>query len=326
MLSIGNITISNPLVLAPMSGISDLPFRRIARAFGCELAFTEMVNATSLGNKDKNTLRMLCTSPDDRPLIVQLLGGREDSIKRALNILSRYPFDIMDFNAACPVRKVVAKGRGAGLLREPARLESILRVVVANASAPVTVKIRSGWDESSINAVELALRAEDAGVNGLFIHGRTRGQGYGGTVDYDIIRKVKESLSVPVIASGDALTPVLIKKLFDNTGCDGVAIARGALGNPWIFPHAAKHLNNEAVPAGPDLREITHMMKAHLDMNIDYHGERLGVVRFRKFFGWYTKTMPVKKLKIMAFSACTREDMLLLIDEIESASSLPRNQ
>lgn len=321
MLSIGNITIHYPLVLAPMSGISDVPFRRITRSFGCELAFTEMLSATSLINRSKNTLRMLSTSADDRPLIVQLLGGREDIIKRALDILSRYSFDIMDFNAACPVSKVVAKGRGAGLLREPAKLESILRVIVANACAPVTVKIRSGWDEASINAVDLALRAEDAGVSGLFIHGRTRRQGYSGTVDYDIIRKVKESLKIPVIASGDALTPALIKKLFDNTGCNGVAIARGALGNPWIFRGAAKHLNNETVPSGPDVHEITHIMKTHLDMNIAYHGERLGIVRFRQFFGWYTRAMPVKELKVRAFYAHTREDMSRLIDEIEPLSS-----
>jgi tRNA-dihydrouridine synthase B len=300
-----------------MSGISDLPFRRITRSFGCELAFTEMLSASSLANKNKSTLRMLSSSADDRPLVVQLLGGREDIIRRALDILSGYSFDIIDFNAACPVSKVVAKGSGAGLLREPAKLESILRVIVANACVPVTVKIRSGWDEASVNAVDLALRAEDAGVSGLFIHGRTRRQGYSGTVDYDIIRQVKEALKVPVIASGDALTPALIKKLFDNTGCDGVAIARGALGNPWIFPGTVKHLDNEVVPPGPDVREITHIMKTHLDMNISHHGETRGIIRFRPFFGWYTRTMPVKELKVRAFYAHTREDMSRLIDKIE---------
>lgn len=318
MLSIGNITIHHPLVLAPMSGISDLPFRLLTRSFGCELAFTEMLSATSLADKNKNTLSMLSTSADDRPLIVQLLGGKEDIIKRALDILSRYSFDILDFNAACPVSKVVAKGRGAGLLREPEKFEKLLRVIVTNTRAPVTVKIRSGWDEASVNAVDLALRAEDAGVIGLFIHGRTRRQGYSGTVDYDIIRKVKESLKIPVIASGDALTPALIKKLFDNTGCDGVAIARGALGNPWIFRGAAEHLNNETQTSGPDVHEITQTMKAHLDMNIAYHSEKLGVVRFRKFFGWYTKEMPASELKVRACYAQTREDMSRLIDEIDT--------
>lgn len=320
MLSIGNVSINHPLLLAPMAGISDLPFRLLARSFGCELASTEMLSATSLANRSQNTLKMLSTSADDRPLIAQLLGGREEVIRKAIDVLAGYPFDILDFNAACPVSKVVSKGRGAGLLREPEKFEKILRLITVNAHAPVTVKIRSGWDESSVNAVELALRAQDAGVSGLFIHGRTRRQGYSGTVDYEIIRKVKEALKIPVIASGDALSPALIKKMFDNTGCDGVIIARGALGNPWIFRGAAEQLNNTAVSSGPDVHEITRTMKAHLDMNIAYHSEKYGVVRFRKFFGWYTKGIAVMELKVKAFRAQTREEMMRLIDGIAPLS------
>lgn len=321
MFSIGNVTIGSPLLLAPMSGISDRPFRLITRSFGCELAFTEMISATSLANESKNTLKMLSTSADDRPLGVQILGGSADIIKRALDVLSRYSFDIIDFNAACPVSKVVSKGKGAGLLREPAKLEKFLRVIVEHSSAPVTVKIRSGWDEASINAAELAIRAQDAGVSGLFIHGRTRRQGYSGTVDYDVIRKVKESLKIPVIASGDALSPALIRKLFDTTGCDGVAIARGALGNPWIFRRAVEYLNGVPAPSGPDVYEITQTMKAHLDLNIAYHGEDTGVIRFRKFFGWYTKGMAVKDLKVRAFHARTRYEMSRLIDGLRALTS-----
>lgn len=321
MFSIGKVAVDCPLILAPMAGISDLPFRLINRSFGCGLAFTEMISATSIANGSRQALRMLSTSPDDRPLGVQILGGGEDIIKRTLDSLSAYAFDMIDFNAACPVSKVVSKGKGAGLLREPLKLQKLLKVIVENTSTPVTVKMRSGWDKDSVNAVDLALRAEDAGVDAIFIHGRTRQQGYRGTVDYDIIREVKRSVGIPVIASGDALSPVLISKLFDSTGCDAVAVARGALGNPWIFRRALEHLNGVTEPAGPDVPEIRLTMKRHLDSSIAFHGESTAVMRFRKFFGWYTKGLAVKELKVKAFRAQTRQEMSLLIDRIEA--SLP---
>lgn len=320
MLSIGNVCIRYPILLSPMAGITDLPFRLITRSFGCELAFTEMVSATSLAARGKNTLKMLTASPDDRPVGVQLLGGDEDIIRKALEILSSYPFDIVDFNAACPVSKVVSKGKGAGLLKEPGKFQGLLRVIVANSSVPVTVKIRSGWDENSVNAVDLAMRAQDAGVSALFIHGRTRRQGYSGTVDYDIIGKVKRSVRIPVVASGDALTPSIIWKLFTGTGCDGVAIARGALGNPWIFRSTIDFLNGSSTGSRPVVDEIMRVMKAHLDLNVGYYGERAGVMRFRKFFGWYTKGMAIKELKAKAFRAGTSEGMSKLIAEIKKAA------
>jgi len=298
-----------------MAGISDLPFRLLNRSFGCGLAFTGMVSASSLVHKSKNTSKMLSTTADDRPLGLQILGGDPEIIRRALEMISEYAFDIIDFNAACPVKKVVSRGEGAGLLREPAKLQKLLKGIVENTRVPVTVKIRSGWDEPSVNAVEMALRAEDAGVNGLFIHGRTKIQGYGGRVDYSIIREVKKSLEIPVIASGDALTPGLVKKLFDETGCDGVAVARGALGNPWIFRETAEHLKGGTVPRRPDGYEIAQTMKKHLALNVAFHGEKTGVMLFRKFFPWYTRRMAVKELKDRALRAGTLDEMLRLIDE-----------
>lgn len=318
MLSIGNITVVSPLVLAPMSGISDLPFRLINRSFGCGLAFTEMISANSLVRKNKNTLKMLSSNMDERPLGIQIVGSDPEIIKRALNIIiSGNAFDIIDFNAACPVNKVVSKMEGAGLLREPVKLQNIMKVIVENTVLPVTVKIRSGWDETSVNAVDIALRAQDAGVSGLFIHGRTRMQGYRGAVDYNVIRKVKEALRIPVIASGDALTPSLIRKLFDETGCDGVAIARGALGNPWIFRETVGYLQSGTAPCRPDVFEITRIMKEHLALIIEFHGEKNGVILFRKFFSWYMRGMAVKELKSRAFHAVVCNDMLRLIDEAE---------
>jgi tRNA-dihydrouridine synthase B len=320
-LSIGKIKLNPPLLLAPMSGISDLPFRRINRSFGCRLAFTEMISASALSFKSNNTLKMLSTSADDRPLGIQLLGENIEAIKRSLDNISEYAFDIIDFNAACPVSKVASHGKGAWLLREPEKLHKILKLIVENTDVPVTVKIRSGWNASSVNAVDVALRAQDAGISGLFIHGRTKMQGFRGTVDYNIIREVKQALDIPVIASGDALTPVLIKKLFDNTGCDGVAIARGALGNPWIFRETAEYLKSGTIPLRPDAYEIAQTMKKHLVLNIAFCGEKYGVIRFRKFFAWYTKGLAVKKLKGMAFRADTGDNMLLLIDEVQSLSA-----
>lgn len=299
-----------------MSGISDLPFRLINRSLGCGLAFTEMISANSLIHKSSNTLKMLSSDVNDRPLGVQVLGGSADVVKRAIDILSEYSFDVMDFNAACPVSKVVSKGEGAGMLKDPAGLQRILRTIVEHSGVPVTVKIRSGWDETFVNAVDIALRAQDAGVKAIFIHGRTRMQGYSGTVDYDIISEVKRSAEVPVVASGDALTPSLIRKMFDETGCDGVVVARGALGNPWIFRATFDLLDNLNEASAPDLHEITGVMKKHLDLNVAHHGEKTGVIHFRKFFGWYTRGLAVKKLKCAAFRASNRDEMLRLIDEV----------
>jgi len=183
MLSIGNLTLASPLILAPMAGISDMPYRLINRSFGCGLAFTEMISATALAYKSKNTLKMLSATANEEPLGVQILGADPEIIKRALDILSEHAFDVIDFNAACPVSKVVSSGKGAGLLREPEKLQKLLKVIIKNTGVPVTVKIRSGWDKASINAVETAIRAQDSGVSGLFIHGRTKMQGYSGTVD-----------------------------------------------------------------------------------------------------------------------------------------------
>jgi tRNA-dihydrouridine synthase B len=278
MLKIGKLKLKSRLILAPMAGISDLPFRMLNRRFGAELTFVEMLNCRSLGHKNRRTLEMLASNPQDRPLGLQILGCEREFILKGLDVLSEFKFDILDFNAACPAKKVVRRGEGAGLLKTPEKLQEMLKLVVKNSSLPVTVKIRIGWDKDSINAREVALLAEDAGVSGLFVHGRTRMQGYSGHVDYDAIAQVKKALKIPVIASGDIFSEVLIKDMFERTGCDGVAVARGALGNPWIF-----------TPEAPDEKEIAKVMGEHLDSCVAFYGERVGVIKFRKFFSWYTK-------------------------------------
>ena len=322
MFSIGNITLAAPLILAPMAGISDLPYRMINRSLGCELAFTEMISAASLVYQSKSALKMLSTNPDDRPLGVQLLASDAEILKRALDIVSAYNFDIVDLNAACPVSKVVSGGKGAGLLREPEKLQKLLKVMVERSPVPVTVKIRTGWGGTSVNAVEVALRAQDAGVKALFIHGRTKIQGYSGTVDYNIMRKVKEALKIPLIASGDALSPQLIGKLFEETGCDCAALARGALGNPWLFRETAEYLRTGDVPRRPDLHEIAQTMREHLAGSIAFKGEETGIINFRKFFAWYTRGMHAKALKSRAFLAETGGEMLNLIGELDNPEAV----
>jgi tRNA-dihydrouridine synthase B len=317
MLKIGKLKLKSKLILAPMAGVSDLPYRLLNRNFGSELAFIEMINARSVSYKSKKTQQMLSSSLQDRPLGVQILGSEPKFILKALDVFKKYKFDILDFNAACPAKKVVRRGEGASLLKEPKKLSQLLRLIVKESQVPVTVKIRTGWDKDCVNACEVARYAQDAGVNGLFIHGRTRIQEYSGSVDYQIIRKVKKSISIPVIASGDAFSPQLVKKIFDETGCDAVAIARGALGNPWIFNETELFLKNQKLIHSPSIDEIIRVMKGHLQANIDFYGERVGVMKFRKFFAWYTKGMrKIRPLRECSSRARTWFEMQGIIDNI----------
>src|SRR3989338_2732416 len=305
MLKIGNLRLKSNLILAPMAGVTDLPFRMLNRKFGCELAFAEMINCRSVGHKSKRSLQMLSTGLKDKPLGVQLLGCEEEFILKALDVLKNYKFDILDFNAACPAKKVVRRGEGAALLRGPKKLQKLLKLVVKNSKVPVTVKVRSGWDKDSVNAKEVALYAQDAGISGLFIHGRTKSQGYSGGVDYGVIRDVKEALDIPVIASGDIFNRELIKKMLNETGCDGVAVARGALGNPWIFRSAS---------GKPAKNEVVRIMIKHFNSCVDFYGERNGVVIFRKFFCWYTKCFyGIRPLREKSSRVKNSEDMLSII-------------
>ena len=298
-----------------MAGITDLPFRVLNRRFGAKLAFVEMINVRSLGYNSNKTQQMLTTNKEDRPLGVQILGCEPDFILRALDILKNYQYDILDFNAACPVKKVTRRGEGASLLKDPARLHELLKLVVKNSSVAVTVKIRTGWDIKSRNAKDVALAAQDAGISALFIHGRTKLQGYSGKVDYSLIKEVKHSVQIPVIASGDVFSAGLAKRMLDETGCDGLLVARGALGNPWIFKQVSAYLEKtEALPL-PDSEEIAQVMLEHLHLCMDFYGVRNGVKIFHKFFGWYSKGFrKVRVLREKAYRAKTKEEMSAMIE------------
>lgn len=323
MLSLGTLKLKSNLILAPLAGISDLPFRRLNRAFGCELAFVEMLNVRSLGHKSNKTMQMLSTDPGDKPLGVQILGCEEKYINKGLDVLSKYRFDILDFNAACPVRKVVRRGEGAALLKNPKKLAKLLKSVVKQSKVPVTVKIRSGWDKGSVNAKEVALRSEDAGVDAVFIHGRTKEQVYSGSVDYKVIAEVKKAVSIPVIASGDILNAPLSARMLKDTGCDGLVVARGSLGNPWIFSQISAYLKDGKAVPGQSKEEIIRTMLLHLESCIDFYAERVGVMIFRKFFAWYTKGFrKVRQLREASSRARTRQQMLDIIAPLNEKSPL----
>lgn len=323
MLKIGKLSLSSPVILAPMSGITDLPFRLISRRFGCELAFTEMIDARALSFKNIKTIKMLASNESDKPLGVQLLGADPEFILKAMDVMAEFKYEILDLNAACPVKKVTNRGSGASLLREPARLSEIIKVMVKNAAVPVTIKIRTGWDQSLVNCREIARRIEEAGANGIFIHGRTRDQGWSGKIDYETIREVKELVSVPIIASGDIWSAESIRKMFDATGCDGVAVARGALGNPWIFIESANCAPNRLNGKRPAPREICDTMVEHLNLCTDFYGEKRGIFKFRKHIGWYAKQLPKARALVSRLLQVSNKNelvsMMLTLAQVQTA-------
>jgi len=321
MLKIGKLKLKSNLVLAPMAGITDLPFRMLCRGFGAELAFLEMINCRSISHKSRKTKHMLASLPKDKPLGVQILGCEEQYVLKSLEVLRGYKFDLLDFNAACPAKKVARRGEGAALLQHPEKFARILKLVVKNSWLPVSVKIRSGWDKTSVNAKEIALIAQDCGVNALFLHGRTKTQGYSGQVDYEVIRKVKKALKIPLIASGDIFSGALAKKMFDETGCDGLAVARGSLGNPWVFDEIKEYLKSGKIISRPEKEEIVNVMIEHLNASIDFYGEKNGVIIFRKFCIWYTRGLcKVRWLREKTSHARSRLEMEEIIDSLRTVS------
>ncbi len=327
MWSIGNLKLESKCILAPMSGVSDLPFRLLNRRFGCELAFVEMINVRALGYKSMKTEHLLTTTAKDKPLGVQLLAGEEKYLKRGLDILRKYHYDILDFNAACPARKVTRRGEGASLLKDPLRLQRLLSIIVKTSKVPVTVKIRAGWDKHSINALEVAKACQDAGIDGLFIHGRTKTQEYSGQVDYGIIASVKKALRIPVIASGDIFSPQLAKKMFDATGCDALLVARGAFGNPWIFRDIPRFLEHGETSVRPDADTIVDTMLEHYRGCIDFYTPGVSVSIFRKFFGWYTKGFRgVRPLREKSNSVRSSDGMIHIIEQCRCLAVSPVRQ
>jgi len=291
-LTIGNVQLDNNLIMAPMAGVTDLPFRMLCKEQGCGLLYTEMVSAKAILHKNRNTAELLAVRPEERPIAVQLFGSDPEIVSEMAARIEDGPYDMIDINMGCPVPKVVNNGEGSALMKEPKLAEAILTAMVRKLKKPVTVKIRKGFDETQVNAVEIAKIAESCGVAAIAVHGRTREQFYAGKADWDIIRQVKAAVQIPVIGNGDIFFPEDAGRMLKETGCDGVMIARGALGNPWIYGRALHHLETGEVLPGPTVGEICGMMLRHVRMQCQLKGECLGMKEMRKHIAWYTAGLP----------------------------------
>jgi len=290
-LKIGNLILKNNVFLAPMAGITNLPFRTLAREFGCGLAFTEMISANGLVRKTNKSRQYLLSSPDDKPLGVQIFGSDPRVLFEGAQMVTDSGADLLDINMGCPVRKVVKTGAGAALLKEPDRVRHILQAIRKSTSLPVTVKLRSGWRRGEIRALEIAVIAQDCGVDAVILHPRTADQGYSGAADWSIIQEVKKQLHIPVIGSGDIRSPEDARRMISTTGCDGIMIGRAALGNPWIFRDTVRHLEERGSAPPPSSSERERVIRCHMEMEVNYLGESLGLRHFRKHLLWYTKGM-----------------------------------
>lgn len=286
---IGNLTLRNNVFLAPMAGITNMPFRVLVREFGCALAFTEMISANGLVRKTQKSYRYLDSSPEDKPLGIQIFGSDPDVLAEAAQIVADLGADLLDINMGCPVKKVIKMGAGAALMKAPEKVCLILKSLRKATELPLTVKIRAGWRRGDMKALEIARIAEDCGVNAVIIHPRTADQGFSGSADWRIIEEVKKTVRIPVIGSGDIRVPQDASRMIQSTGCDGIMVGRGALGNPWIFRDIMSCCNKlkNSEPTSPEERE--KIIRYHMDMEIDYSGEVLGVRHFRKHLLWYTK-------------------------------------
>ena len=288
-MNIGTLSLASPIFLAPMAGVTDLPFRLLARAFGAGLCFTEMVSANGLVRRTGRSYEYLESSPGDRPLGVQLFGSDPDILGEAAAIVTDLGADLIDINAGCPVKKVLKTGAGGVLMRDPARFATVVRVVREATHLPLTVKIRAGWGPGEINASEIAEIAMACGADALTLHPRTVRQGFGGTANWNLIGRVKKRVAIPVIGSGDVRRAEDARAMLEQTGCDGVMVGRGALGNPWIFRDIKSFLSDGVIPPPPAPAEREDILRRHLEMQIRRCGESAGVKSFRKHLLWYTK-------------------------------------
>ena len=291
-LKIGSVTLPNNLILAPMAGVTDLPFRLLCKEQGAGLLCMEMVSAKAILYKNRNTESMLEIDPRENPVSLQLFGSDPEIISTIAHQIEERPFDILDLNMGCPVPKIVNNGEGSALMKNPKLAGEIIRRTVRAIDKPVTVKIRKGFDDEHINAVEMAKIAEDAGAAAVAVHGRTREQFYSGKADWDIIRQVKEAVSIPVIGNGDLLTAEDVIAMEEQTGCDGFMIARGAQGNPWIFRQILHYFETGEHLAKPTLEEVTQMILRHARMMLEFKGEYIGIREIRKHAAWYTAGYP----------------------------------
>ena len=288
-MKIGNLQLDNEVFLSPMAGVTDLPFRTICKEKGCGMLYTEMINAKALCYDDENTKKMLRMEKDEHPVAVQIFGSDPEFMGKAASIMNQYPNEILDINMGCPAPKVVKNGDGSALMRNPKLAAEVLSAVVKNSEKPVTLKIRKGWDDDCINAVEIAKIAQECGISALAIHGRTREQFYSRKADWDIIAEIKQAIEIPVIGNGDVFEVQDAVNMLEKTKCDAIMIGRGAQGNPWIFNRINHYMKTGEILPEPTLEEkITTAIK-HMNLAVAEHGDYVAVREMRKHIGWYLK-------------------------------------
>ena len=309
-LKIGNVTLENNLILAPMAGVTDLPFRLLCKEQGAGLICTEMISAKAIYFKNKNTETLMEIDERERPVSLQLFGSDPDLMAEIARQIEPRNFDILDINMGCPVPKVVNNGEGSALMKNPRLVHEIVSKVSNAIEKPLTIKIRKGFAEDCVNAVEIAKIAEDAGAAAVAVHGRTREQYYAGNADWDIIRKVKEAVSIPVIGNGDVDSPQKAEALVRETGCDGIMIGRAVQGNPWLFSQILHYQKTGQLLPKPGMEEVKEMILRHAKMQLEYKGNYTGMREMRKHVAWYTTGMP--------HSASVRR----MVNEVESYEQL----
>ena len=288
-MNIGNVKLENPYILAPMAGVTDLPFRLLCKEQGAGLLCMEMVSAKALQYKNRNTKALLSIHPEEYPVSLQLFGSDPHIISEQAKRIEELPFQILDINMGCPVPKVVKNGEGSALMKNPKLVYDIVYETARAIEKPVTIKIRKGFDDENVNAVEIAKIAEEAGAAAVAVHGRTREQYYSGKADWDIIRQVKEAVKIPVIGNGDVTSGEKAIAMMEETGCDGVMIGRGAQGNPWIFHALLEYEKTGQMPQRPSRDIIRETMLRHARLQMEYKGDYLGIREMRKHVAWYTK-------------------------------------
>ena len=321
---IGNVEIKNRVVMAPMADISNNAYRRIIKEMGAGLIYAEMVSDKAVVAMNKKTWDLLLMSDDERPIVQQIFGSDVESLVKAAKLIEeKIKPEIIDINMGCPVPKVAIKNKaGAALLKDKKKVKEIVSAVVKAVSVPVTVKIRSGWDENSINAVEIAKICEESGAKAITVHARTRAQGYSGKADWKIIKAVKEAVSIPVIGNGDVTSCYLAKKMLDETGCDGIMIARGMLGNPWLIKECVDYLEEGIEPKEVTFSEKVAMMKKHYQLLLETKSEKIALLEIRSHVIWYLKGMPEsKQIKLQICQAKSSEEIFEIISDYEMRNS-----